>query len=84
MGVFRNENAAAFPLPGYPETGKMLRMKCLKRRKNDMRLRVGLAVALWCGLAGVASAQSTSLQPLQAMPYSPSLNVADMDKSVDP
>ncbi|QEE29506.1 M13 family metallopeptidase [Terriglobus albidus] len=54
-----------------------------------MRLRFGLAVAMWCGLAGgvfaqSTAAQSTSLKPLQAMPYSPSLNVADMDKSVDP
>ncbi|HMH15242.1 MAG TPA: M13 family metallopeptidase [Edaphobacter sp.] len=41
--------------------------------------------AVLCFIAATAFAQQTpTVKPLQAMPYAPSLNVASLDKSIDP
>ena len=52
-----------------------------------MRLVRGLLTIVALGIAGSrpnVSAQSSSAQPLQQMPYSPSLDLSSMDRSVDP
>ena len=43
-----------------------------------------LRAALACGLLGVAGVGFGQQQPLQAIPYSPSLDVTSLDKSVNP
>jgi endothelin-converting enzyme/putative endopeptidase len=43
-----------------------------------------LRAALACGLLSVAGVGFGQQQPLQAIPYSPSLDVTSLDKSVDP
>src|ERR1700761_4815145 len=43
-----------------------------------------LAVALAASALGLSAQQPAAPQPLQAMPYSPSLDITSLDRSVDP
>ena len=45
---------------------------------------LALACASSVGLAQQSPAQQPAAQPLHAMPYSPSLNVSSLDKTIDP
>jgi endothelin-converting enzyme/putative endopeptidase len=46
--------------------------------------RIAAAAAVMCGLVAGAYGQATEQKPLEAIPYSPSLDLTSMDKTVDP
>ena len=50
-----------------------------------MRMKIALAVLWSLGVGGCAAAQGTvAAQPLNAMPYTPTLDIGSLDRKVDP
>ena len=47
-------------------------------------MRLVAAAAVMCGLAVAAHGQATAQKPLAAIPYSPSLDLTSLDRTVDP